>query len=82
MKKATQHYYNVCAYLGKNRVMKETLTARNRAQAADIGRAVLTERGFKLSDVSLQVVPLSRRRIKCQLLRPKSSAKAGLTLRA
>jgi hypothetical protein len=73
MKKETEHYYNVVAYSGKDRVMKETLTARNRAQAADIGRAVLTARGFKLADVSIEVVPLDRRRMERLLSRGASA---------
>ena len=76
MKKVTEHYYNVCAYIGKNRVMKETLTARNRNQAIVIGRAVLISRGFKLSNVSLEIVPLSRPRMD-RLLRPRKRSALG-----
>ena len=74
MKKVTEHHYNVCAYIGNDRVMKETLTARNRAQAADVGRVILTSRGFKLSDISLEIVPLSRRRMD-RLLAPKKRSR-------
>ena len=63
MKKVSRRYYNVCAYLGNERVMKETLTARNRAEALDFGRLILKQRGFKPSDVNLIAIPISRRRI-------------------
>ncbi len=43
--------------------MKETLTARNRAEALDIGRIVLKQRGFEPSGVNLVVIPISLRRI-------------------
>jgi hypothetical protein len=72
MKRVTEHYYNVCAYIGRDRVMKETLTAENRAEALDIGRVVLSSRGFQLSDVSIEVVPLSRRRM-AHLLAPRKA---------
>ena len=75
--KKSEHYYNVCAYIGKDRVMKETLTARSRAEALDIGRIVLRSRGFKFSDVSFEVVPLSRRRMERLLApRPRSQSAA------
>ena len=63
MKKASRRYYNVCAYFGNERVMKETLTARNQAEALAFGRIVLRQRGFRLADVTLEVIPITRRRI-------------------
>ena len=63
MKTVSHRYYNVCAYVGNDRVMKETLTARNRAEALDIGRIVLKQRGFEPSGVNLVVIPISLRRI-------------------
>ena len=81
MRKATKHYYNVCAYVGKDRVMKETLTARNRTEALDVGRVVVKSRGFKVSDVSLEVVLLSRRRME-RLLTPKRRSKTAATSRS
>ena len=81
MKKTSEHYYNVCAYIGRDRVMKETLTARNRAEAADMGRLVLKSRGFKLLDVSIEVVPLSRRRMERLLTQaPSRRARASRVL--
>jgi hypothetical protein len=80
MNTVSKHYYNVCGYIGKSRVMKETITANNRAQAHDVGRALLRSRGFKLSDVVLEVVPLSWRRMERLLAPQKRSRPAAAPL--
>lgn len=72
MKTVNHHYYNVCAYFEDARVMKETLTARDQAEALAIGRVVLKRRGFELSKVNFEVIPLSRRRVD-RLLAPGES---------
>ena len=51
--------YNVCAYQGQERVMKETLTATSKAEARAIGRIVLDARGLKGRGIRLMVVPVS-----------------------
>jgi hypothetical protein len=39
--------YNVCAYIGPERILKELVEAANAAEAREIGRIVLRENGFE-----------------------------------
>jgi hypothetical protein len=55
---AKRYGYNVLGYLDGSRIMKETITAENRAQAKDIGREILRARGFSLKKVRIEVVSL------------------------
>jgi predicted NAD-dependent protein-ADP-ribosyltransferase YbiA (DUF1768 family) len=81
MKTVNRYYYNVCAYIGDSRVMKEILTAMSQSEALAIGRIVLKERGFKLSEVNLEVIRLSRRRMDRLLApgKPPVSQSANVT---
>jgi hypothetical protein len=57
-------YYSVCAYVGDERVMKQTLTAKHRAEAIECGKVILRKRGFDISDeVHVVAVPIAGRQI-------------------
>ncbi len=51
--------YNICGYLDRERIMKETITATSTDHARSIARLVLRRRGFSPHQVRLEVVKLS-----------------------
>lgn len=51
--------YNICGYLGRSRIMKETITATNASHARAIARQVLRKRGFDSAQVRVEVVTIS-----------------------
>lgn len=50
--------YNVCAFIGDNRIMKEMLTAQNPKDARRQGRIVLRARGFRDPHIRMEVIKL------------------------
>ena len=57
-RKEPDRVYNVCAYVNGDRVMKETLSARDSREAIAVGKVVLRERGFSSRDVKLEAILL------------------------
>jgi hypothetical protein len=50
--------YNVCAFIGENRIMKEMLTAQNRKDARRQARIALKARGFTDRKIRIEVLEL------------------------
>lgn len=50
--------FNICGFVGRARIMKETITATDRRQAHAVAREVLRRRGFDPQKVRVEIVPI------------------------
>jgi hypothetical protein len=52
------YVYNICAWIGRERIMKETITATGVSQARWVAEQVLRRRGFNPRQVRIDVIKL------------------------